>query len=745
LIAPLLALSLTVAAQGLKLPGMPALPTGTAAAPGPAASAPTLTDWTARLDAARARHGELLALPEGSEPLLAQRLLPAARLVVLISAEIDALKARASGSRQAGRAPITVQSLPGPAPYSVLAVDALRDQLDMLTVEQTNLRLSLKTVDAKLESLVQARDEAVTQLRLRQDERVRAGQGDDATEQAARAELAGLMSQVAELELLQADESRQRAREQLAALEAPIAKLQAEIDRVRTQMRFDEPDFARIVKDLAAQRQRLTTETAKLTERLARGASGRGDDAQGEVETDALSQALKGLHDLDAMARTTEVLWQERRAMLQTGFDGQARRAAATRQEDWLRALHERRTWLGQEMRLVRSEVRSRQAGLATMGVGDPLRATEQRELEALQLQLDVQERLRDAVDRNTALLTRMRADLGVADLPGSPREWLERAWEMLVQGAGAVWQYELFSATETTDVNGRPVTIDHGVTVGKSVGVLLLFALGYWVAGWASRGLIAVMARRLQLTPQLARVLRRWVNAILVVVVLLLVLKLARIPITAFAFLGGALAIGIGFGAQNVIKNLISGIIILFERKIRVGDVVSIGGMAGTVVTVDLRATTVRGFDGIDAIVPNSALLENQISNWSGGSLDVRRVVTVGVAYGTDLRQAAKIVADCASAHASVLQEPAPEVLLDDFGGDDIKLKLQYWTRLGGLRGGPSVDSDLRFAIAEAFRDAGIAMAFPQRDVHLDVAAPLRVELTGSAAGPTARSSTPE
>ncbi|MBK9685837.1 MAG: mechanosensitive ion channel [Betaproteobacteria bacterium] len=211
----------------------------------------------------------------------------------------------------------------------------------------------------------------------------------------------------------------------------------------------------------------------------------------------------------------------------------------------------------------------------------------------------------------------------------------------------------------------------------------------------------------------------------------------MGRIPITAFAFLGGALAIGIGFGTQNIIKNLISGAIILVERKIRVGDIVTIGGVSGTVQTVDLRATTVRGFDGIDAIVPNSSLLENQISNWSGSSPDVRRSVVVGVSYGSDVRRAAQLVTDCALAHASVLwaagargavrglcqrqPHPAPD-LLDAAG----------W----GNAAGPAWTATCAFAIADAPQAAGIGIAFPQRDVHLDVPAAIRVELAGGSGG---------
>jgi small-conductance mechanosensitive channel len=110
---------------------------------------------------------------------------------------------------------------------------------------------------------------------------------------------------------------------------------------------------------------------------------------------------------------------------------------------------------------------------------------------------------------------------------------------------------------------------------------------------------------------------------------------------------------------------------------------------------------------------------------------------VVVGVSYGSNLRQAATLITACATAHEAVLKQPAPEVFFEDFGSDSLTLRLQYWTRLGGERAGPSVDSDLRFAISDALQAAGIGIAFPQRDVHLDVPGSLRVELaTGPVAG---------
>ena len=155
-------------------------------------------------------------------------------------------------------------------------------------------------------------------------------------------------------------------------------------------------------------------------------------------------------------------------------------------------------------------------------------------------------------------------------------------------------------------------------MTVGKSVGVLILFGpRGLGSPGGSRSALLASLVRHTRVSAQFAKVLYRWIMWLLGLVVLIAVLKLARVPLTAFAFLGGALAIGVGFGTQNIIKNLISGMIILFERKLRVGDIVTIGSLSGTVAAVDLRATTVHSTASTSSFL-NSNLLENQVSNWT-------------------------------------------------------------------------------------------------------------------------------
>jgi small-conductance mechanosensitive channel len=307
------------------------------------------------------------------------------------------------------------------------------------------------------------------------------------------------------------------------------------------------------------------------------------------------------------------------------------------------------------------------------------------------------------------------------------------------------VWNYELFAVEDTVDIGGKPVTLSRGVTIGKSIGALLIFLLGLKIIGFFATRAQRVMVERFDVDAAQARVLRRWIVLLAGFVLLVITLNLARIPLTVFAFLGGALAIGIGFGTQTLLRNFISGIIVLFERKVRVGDIVDVDGVQGVVTAVDIRSTTLRQFDGIETMVPNSLLLEQKVTNWTGESPTMRRVVRVGVAYGSPTRQVAEIMAGVAAEHGRVLSDPAPLVVFEDFGDSALVFALYFWVDLAKVNG-MQVMSDLRFMLEKRFADAGISIAFPQRDVHLDSARPLRIEVMppAPAAAPAADGSIP-
>ena len=360
--------------------------------------------------------------------------------------------------------------------------------------------------------------------------------------------------------------------------------------------------------------------------------------------------------------------------------------------------------------------------------------------LDTLKQRLLAIQRVELAVQRLDSRVSRWLGDFGVSTSPGSALATGD--WQLVTARiAGAlkqVWNFELFAVEDSTVVEGKTITTANGVTVGKSIGVLFLYAFAYWLLARLARLLERLMVSRFGVNQQAASVIRRWIMIAVSLVLVVMVLNLARIPLTVFAFMGGALAIGIGFGTQTIIKNVISGIIILFERKIRVGDIIALGGTTGHVTAVDLRASTVRSFDGVEALVPNSTFLENQVVNWTYSNSRIRREIHIGIAYGSPVRQAADIILGCAAEHGQVLKEPAPEVYLEDFADNALAMTLIFWVELSPSMSGRRVDSDLRFMMEKRLGAAGIAIPYPQRDVHLDLSQPLPVRVMPDAAAST-------
>ena len=201
-------------------------------------------------------------------------------------------------------------------------------------------------------------------------------------------------------------------------------------------------------------------------------------------------------------------------------------------------------------------------------------------------------------------------------------------------------------------------------------------------------------------------------------------------IPLTIFAFLAGALAIGVGFGTQTIIKNFISGIILLFERKVRVGDIIEVDGTLGVVSEINTRSSIVRGFNGIENLIPNSLFLENRVVNWTLNSRFLRRELKVGVAYGTPTKTVIEILNEAAERHGLILKDPAPFATMSNFGDNSLDFTLYFWIELNDKTNGLVVDSDLRIMIEKRLTELGIHVPFPQRDIHLSADRPLQVEI---------------
>ena len=220
---------------------------------------------------------------------------------------------------------------------------------------------------------------------------------------------------------------------------------------------------------------------------------------------------------------------------------------------------------------------------------------------------------------------------------------------------------------------------------------------------------------------PDIIQLLTRAYLILGFVILAFIILDFLNVPLAAFAFISGAVAIGVGFGAQNIINNFISGWILMWERPIKIGDFLELGDVKGSVESINTRSTRIRRVDGVHLLVPNSFLLENTVTNWTLIDQLVRTTVRVGVAYGSDVNRVTELLKKAAQEHPKVLKNPKSSVIFDDFGDNALVFDLNVWihaTAESDLRG---TRSDLRYRIDALFPAAGIVIAFPQRDVHVD------------------------
>jgi small-conductance mechanosensitive channel len=269
----------------------------------------------------------------------------------------------------------------------------------------------------------------------------------------------------------------------------------------------------------------------------------------------------------------------------------------------------------------------------------------------------------------------------------------------------------------------------DKAITIGQMVLVFALLLFGYL----GSRFVGYLLGKRLanaKLRPDVIYVFKRIAFFTIFILVVLTALGLLGIPLTTFHFATGALAIGIGFGAQNIINNFISGWILMAERPIRIGDFIELDSATGVVEQVGNRSTRIRRSDGVHMLVPNSQLLERTVVNWTLVDREIRTTVRVGVAYGSPVQKVAELILKAVAEQPESKENPEPSVVFEDFGDNALVFDAYFWCDVGGEKALREIRSGVRFRISQLFDDNGIVVAFPQRDVHLDATKPLEIRM---------------
>ena len=480
-----------------------------------------------------------------------------------------------------------------------------------------------------------------------------------------------------------------------ARLESIATRLAAA--RERLPVLRDERDGARLA---LSKRQGALTAARSDKERRAAQAAVAEQQAAVQLAQALLEQAEQAVQFLEEEQR----IWAARYSLLEGGLKGQ---------EIWdLRAGIQARQKNLENVFLVR------QRGVASMQTEI---AAARKELEENQDAGAVQARIRSRIDLLSRTAEAANASMAMIfplfnqydRLEGEINEHIdavriaERVTAFGKERFLAFWNITLWSGD------------GFDITVWKLSLAVALFLAAFFLSGRLTEFLSNTLLTRLGMDSMARMASRKILFFILMGAFILVALDLVGIPLTAFAFLGGALAIGIGFGAQNIFNNLISGFILMFSKPIRVDDMIEIDGMFASVEEIGTRATHIKTYENVDVLMPNSYFLNNKIVNWTLTDKKIRTTVAVGVAHDADVRRVEELLLLAANDHTRVLKNPEPFVVFREIGANSLDFTLYFWIDMENAVGF-RVCSDIRFRMVSLLEKNGIRIASPRMDVMM-------------------------
>ncbi|MEL7833202.1 mechanosensitive ion channel family protein [Fodinibius sp. Rm-B-1B1-1] len=278
--------------------------------------------------------------------------------------------------------------------------------------------------------------------------------------------------------------------------------------------------------------------------------------------------------------------------------------------------------------------------------------------------------------------------------------------WDEFFSYIRDILNFELFKMSESS------------VTVVSILVFLLLLTIFIGIGIFARRALQRRILKRLKVDSGTSYTLARITQYAIITIGVLVSFNFVGINLSSLTVIFGLLSVGIGFGLQNVTSNFISGLIILFERPISVGDRVMVNQIEGDITEINIRSTMVQTVNNISIVVPNSEFVSKDVINYSHGDPTYRLDISVGVSYGSDLDNVLKALREVADNNSNVMQNPEPEVFLNEFGDSSWNMQLRVW--IPDVKQYPKVRNELNQAIVRTFRKYGVEIPFPQRDLHV-------------------------
>ncbi|MEM7297938.1 MAG: mechanosensitive ion channel domain-containing protein [Bacteroidota bacterium] len=288
--------------------------------------------------------------------------------------------------------------------------------------------------------------------------------------------------------------------------------------------------------------------------------------------------------------------------------------------------------------------------------------------------------------------------------------ETLRSAWDSIITFLTKVG--EIFTTTLFT-------LGDSSITLGT----ILYFIVAFIILTYLSRRFRQLLVERILMRANFEKGARNSIGLIARVLFMfigsIIIIQSAGIDMSSLSLLAGALGVGIGFGLQNITDNFISGIIILFEKPIKVGDRIVVGDTEGDVINISVRATTILTNENVSIIVPNSEFISSRVINWSHNDRNIRFDIPVGVSYQEDPAQVREVLLAVADDNGHVLKRPEPHVFFDEFGDSSLNFTLAIWTSSHTDKP-RKLKTELYFEIFEKFKEKGIEIPFPQRDIYI-------------------------
>lgn len=657
------------------------------------------------------------------------------RRFVTLEEKTDSLTSELDNLNRRGES-LSREEVPGEPPFNLSLYDQFLDQLQALNQQRNSLTTASELAKGGLNAARKQVLEEEKKLRRLNEEREKAGE--EYPEQLAwEIQTTTLDHEIAEATGAFQATNLQNLNKSLEILEIRRGRIQRTVKWIAENLLFDQEDLDRNlakgqeqvskvqdeIRKITTERDTVEKEYFKAQARLERATDEEGAlIAQVALEaTEAqrllLQQRLEKAQLELTLPNMTQKIWTERYNLLRENIATEdlwkSRDTAENRHAQLQQTLVSAQQF--------QSSIQGRRASIQQQLEVEGLHPDQRRYLRAklksteamTEVNLDVISLLIRSYNLNSRLMEELESRLAAVQIT-------KRVSDFGKKRILDIWQAEIWTSG------------DQAVTVSKLVIALLLVTLGTLfssrIAGLVKNRLLV----HFDLDVDVAESAERLLFYILIIIFILSSLKMVNIPLTAFAFLGGALAIGFGFGAQKFFSNLISGFLIMVQKPFRINDVIQVDETMASVKSVGSRYTKVQTFDNLDLLVPNSYLLDNKIVNWTLTDKIIRQKITLGVDYASDPRQTERLLLQAVKGHVKVLPSPDPYVVFRDFGDSALVFEVFFWVNLDVTRSWFAA-SDIRYRIVTLFREAGIVIAFPQTDVHLDVNGPIEIRMEDS------------